>query len=214
MEEIKIKKQVKELQDIIASNDPAKQSESIQLFRQLLSGKTHLPSHSFRFSLILLFFPIGVDAILSIQPVIDFDIVSCVIYFLRMDDNADVQLQAARAITNITLSNTSEHISYVVEAGAIPILIRLLSSPNEEIRATVAWAVANIAGNRIEYRDMMITEGVLPALLQAVEGFKEKSKHTVLRFPHEDVNEQAVLIIGNTVVDDLIERDGFYLKQS
>ncbi len=142
---------------------------------------------------------------------IDFDIVSCVIHFLQMDDNADVQLQAARAITNITLSNTSDHISSVVEAGAIPILIRQLSSPNEEISATVAWALGNIAANRLEYRDMMLADGALPALLQAVEDFKEKSKHTVLRFPHEDVNEQAVLIIGNTVVNDLIERDGFYL---
>ena len=50
------------------------------------------------------------------------------IRFLQMDDRPDIQLEAAGAITNLTLSNTLDHIRHVIEAGVVPILIRLLSS--------------------------------------------------------------------------------------
>ncbi len=64
-----------------------------------------------------------------------------------MDDNPDLQLEAACTLTNITASDRSDHIRIVIEAGAVPILIRLLSSPNEEIRTQSAWALGNIAGD-------------------------------------------------------------------
>lgn len=86
-----------------------------------------------------------------------------------MDDRPDIQLEAAGAITNITFS-ISDHIRHVIEAGAVPILIRLLSSKNEDVRTEAAWALGNIAGDKdVKYRDIVLGGGALPALLQAVE---------------------------------------------
>lgn len=63
-----------------------------------------------------------------IQQVIDCGVVPCLVRFLQMDDRPDIQLEAVGAITNLTLSNTLDHIRHVIEAGVVPILIRLLSS--------------------------------------------------------------------------------------
>ncbi len=95
-----------------------------------------------------------------IQQLLDSGVVPCLIQFLRMDDNPALQLEAAEALTNITSSYKSEHIRYVVEAGVVPILIRLLSSRNESVVSQAAWALGNIAGeNDVKYRDIILAEG-------------------------------------------------------
>lgn len=92
------------------------------------------------------------------------------IRFLRTDDNPTLQLEAAEAITNITSSYTSDNIRYVVEAGVIPILIRLLSSKNEGVASQAAWALGNITGeNDVKYRDIVLAEGAFPALLEVAK---------------------------------------------
>ncbi len=103
-----------------------------------------------------------------IQQVIDCGVVPCLIRFLQLDDNPALQLEAAGAIAKAT-----DHRRYLIEAGAVPILIRLLSSMNADVRLQAAWALGNLSGDNydkdVKYRDFLLAEGALPALIQAVE---------------------------------------------
>lgn len=57
-------------------------------------------------------------------------------------------------------SGTTQHTRYVIECGAIPIFVRILMSPSEEVREQAVWALGNIAG------DHPSTRGVAAVLLE------------------------------------------------
>jgi Importin beta binding domain/Armadillo/beta-catenin-like repeat len=139
----------------VMGNDPAVQTECTTHFRRLLSIEKNPP----------------------IQQVIESGVVPRFVEFLQRDDNPALQFEAAWALTNIA-SGTSEHTKVVIEMDAIPIFVKLLGSPNDDVREQAVWALGNIAGDSPPCRDLVLQHGAMQPLLMQLH---QNSKLTMLR---------------------------------
>ncbi|CAN8295880.1 unnamed protein product [Cochlearia groenlandica] len=155
---ISSEKRLENLANMVAgvmSTDPNLQLEATSAIRKLLSIERNPP----------------------INEVVQSGVVPQIVRFLSRDDFSQLQFEAAWALTNIA-SGTSENTKVIIDSGAVPLFIHLLSSNSDEVREQAVWALGNIAGDSPKCRDFVLSFDAMTLLLAQ---FNEHSKLSMLR---------------------------------
>jgi len=135
--------------DAVRSDNVQRQLQGTRQIRKLLSVERNPP----------------------IDDVIATGVIPTLVQYLTVNHLPDLQFEAAWALTNIA-SGTSKHTLTVVESGAVPQFINMMSSfgSSEELKEQAIWAIGNIAGDSPALRDLCIDLNAIPSILGTLEG--------------------------------------------
>ncbi|CAA7052659.1 unnamed protein product [Microthlaspi erraticum] len=140
------------------SDDSSLQLESTTLFRKLSTER--LP---------------------PIEQVISSGLVPRFVSFLMKEDHPQLQCEAARALTNITLAppshhtgpfcklKTSDNTQLLINHNAVPIFVKMLSSPRDDIRELAVEALGHVARDSPQSRDLVLACGAMTPLLNQLK---------------------------------------------
>ncbi|XP_064638150.1 importin subunit alpha-4-like [Lineus longissimus] len=127
-------------------DQPALQLSAVQSARKLLSSERNPP----------------------IDDLIKSGILPTLVECLMHDENPNLQFEAAWALTNIA-SGTSSQTRAVVNAGAVPLFLRLLNCTHQNVCEQAVWALGNIIGDGPELRNFVISHDVVQPLLNFID---------------------------------------------
>merc|ERR1719498_1178797 len=134
--------QIVQLASKVVSLDQQEQFNAVQQLRKLLSVENNPP----------------------IQEVIQTGAVPKLVELLKDISRPELQFDAEWVLTNIASGN-ADQTRVVVEAGALPRFVGLLTSTSDEVKEQAVWALGNIAGDSTKYRDLVLkSDGLAPLL--------------------------------------------------
>merc|ERR1719326_149833 len=139
----------------VSSDNPQEQFQATQQLRKLLSVENNPP----------------------IQEVIHTGVVPRLVELLKDISRPELQFEAEWVLTNIASGN-ADQTRVVVEMGALPLFVGLLTSPSDEVKEQAVWALGNIAGDSTKYRDLVLKSDGLAPLLAV---FRETDKTSMMR---------------------------------
>jgi HEAT repeat protein len=128
-----------------SSSQPTVQLSAVQAARKLLSSDRNPP----------------------IDDLIASGILPILVQCLTCEDNPQLQFEAAWALTNIA-SGTSAQTQAVVQAGAVPLFLKLLESTHQNVCEQAVWALGNIIGDGPQCRDYVLSLGIVKPLISFV----------------------------------------------
>lgn len=102
-----------------------------------------------------------------IELVINCGVIPRFVQFLQRDDHQKLQFESAWALTNIA-SGTQDQTEQVLHSGAVPLFIRLIDSPYQNVREQSVWALGNIAGDSASFRDDVLGFDIMGPILRLV----------------------------------------------
>ena len=100
-----------------------------------------------------------------VKEVVDCGVLPHLVQMLTYNTEPKVKLEAAWALTKIA---TDDFTKAVVDAGAVPNLVILLSSPNADVRLYVAYCLGKIAADCPALKDGALAAGVVGPLIQNI----------------------------------------------
>merc|ERR1719201_2514711 len=144
--------QIAALARTVGSENQMEQFQATQQLRKLLSIENNPP----------------------IQEVIQTGAVPKLVELLKDINRPELQFEAEWVLTNIASGN-ADQTRVVVEAGALPLFIQLLQSPNLDVQEQAVWALGNIAGDSSNLRDLVLQAGGLFPIMAVLHSCEKNS---------------------------------------
>ena len=110
---------------------------------------------------------LSVERDFLIDDVIAHDLIPRLLSFLNMKEESELQVEALWALTNVA-AGSSEHTRVLIQKGAIPALVGLMSSSHNEVLEQAVWVLGNLAGDGRRARDEVLNDGALEPLLHII----------------------------------------------